>query len=393
MRHLIKRTGRVVQALFEAAWNYMGSLAAVCLFAAVLGLGIYHAVVQDVAPRYYCFAGVHNPAGAEPPQGLLPLGVDTRPSVPHVRLEYDALGLLRRMKSLDAEGRLCPLPGSRVAEQRLFYDVAGHLRKRENRDAFGALVPDAQGVAVREFEHDAAGRLTRTLFRNAAGALTLPRFPGYAECRVRYDAAGRPLSEVYLAADGKPVRNAAGEERVEYQYGADGSVTRRNLVQGVLADNADGFAVEVKRCTVSGFTQSWLDAVGKPVTHRRHGAAHLVYESQPGTGVERRCFMGVDGVPGAACPVLAEHLVSCNRHGAPVWEFYGGADGTAVNHPALGYAERVCSYSPDGKLERELYLNADGEPALVFERRHAESGGGHYVLSLHRDGGSTVRPR
>lgn len=392
MRDLVKRSGRVLQTLFETAWDYLGSLTAVCLFAAVLGLGIYHAVVHDVAPRYYCFAGVHNPAGAEAPQGIIPLGADASPGVPHVRLEYDAAGCLQRMKSVDARGLMCALPGSRVAEQRLFYDAAGHLRKRENRDAGGAVVEDSQGVAVREFVHDAAGRLTKILFRDAAGALTVPQFPGYAECRINYDSAGRPVQELYLGADGRPRCNSDGEERVEYEYGADGSVTRRNMVLGVPADNAHGYAVELSRLRDGTFTRSWLNAEGRPAEHALLGAAHLRHEKLAADGIERRRFLGDDGAPRAQCRACAEYLVSRNERGQPVWEFYGGADGSAVNHPALGYAERICAYSPAGELEKEYYRDAAGKPAPVCERRHADSGGGHYVLSLQRDGSSTLRP-
>lgn len=393
MRVLVKRAGMALKAVFETTWNYLGSLAAVCLFASVLGLGIYHAVVQDMAPRYYCFAGVHNPAGAEPPEGIVALGADASPGVPHVRLEYDSNGRLQRMKSVDADGRLSPLPASRVAEQRLFYDAAGRLRKRENRDPGGSLAEDAQGVAVREFEYDAAGRLTRTLFRNAAGALTAPPFPGYAESRVSYDAAGRPVQELYLGAEGKPVRNAAGEERVEYRYGADGSVTRRNFVDGAPANNAAGFAVEETRNSKGYKAQYWKDTAGKAVEHPLVGAVEVHHELSASDDMERRCFLGADGEPRVHCRACAEHLVRCNSRGLPVWEFFSGADGAAVNHPALGYAERVYSYSPQGNLIREFYRDAAGNPAPVYEQRHANTEAGHFVLSLQRDGSSTVQPR
>ena len=393
MRNWAERGAGVLRSLFETAWNYLGSLAAVCLFAAVLGLGIYHAVVHDAVPRYYCYAGVHNPAGAEAPRGIQLLGEAGVSGVPHVRLEYDAQGRLQRMKSVSADGFVQALPGSRVAEQRLVYDAAGHLIRRENRDATGVLAEDAQGVAVREFAYDTAGRHIRSQFRNAAGALVSPRFPGYAECRISYDAQGRPESILHLDADGNPAPDAQGEELVRYEYGADGSVVRRNLVDGVPADNAHGIAVEKYQPQEGGTCRSWQNAAGTPVVHPLMGAAGLRQESKDSIHLERRCFLGVDGAPQSVCRACAEHLMRCNSRGLLEWEFFGGADGLPVDNRALGYAERVCLYDDAGTLQREYFWDSAGNPAPLCERRYATTAGGNYTLSLHADGSTTVQPQ
>ena len=393
MRNWAERSAGVLRSLFETAWNYLGSLAAVCLFAAVLGLGIYHAVVHDAVPRYYCYAGVHNPAGAEPPRGIQLLGEAGVSGVPHVRLEYDAQGRLQRMKSVSADGFVQALPGSRVAEQRLVYDAAGHLIRRENRDATGVLAEDAQGVAVRDFAYDTAGRHIRSQFRNAAGALVSPRFPGYAECRISYDAQGRPESILHLDADGNPAPDAQGEELVRYEYGADGSVVRRNLVDGVPADNAHGIAVEKYQPQEGGTCRSWQNAAGTPVVHPLMGAAGLRQESKDSIHLERRRFLGVDGAPQSVCRACAEHLMRCNSRGLLEWEFFGGADGLPVDNRALGYAERVCLYDDAGTLQREYFWDSAGNPAPLCERRYATTAGGNYTLSLHADGSTTVQPQ
>ena len=247
MRRIVRQAGTALKGGFETLWNYLGSLAAVSLFAAVLGLGIFHAVVQDAEPRTCCFAGVRNKSGAVPPEGLVPLGQGTAAGMPHVRMEYGADGLLQRMRYVNGEGYSAPLPGSQVAEQRLCYSdgAAPRLVSKENRGVTGRLATDAQGVAVSEFEYDAAGRLVGTRFLDAARQQVQPHFPGYAESRVVYDALGRPLELRYLGADGREVLNAAGEQRVTFEYGEDGSTTRRNWVDGKLADNTHGVAVEV----------------------------------------------------------------------------------------------------------------------------------------------------
>lgn len=393
MSSVVKRVGRSLRRVFESAWHYLGSMAAVCLFAAVLGLGIYHAVVQDAAPRYYCYAGVYNPAGAEAPGGIIPLGAESAPEVPHVRLEYSPAGRLQRMRSMDAAGRVCALPGSQVAEQRLFYDHRGFLTRRENRDAAGRLVADAQGVAVREFDYDAAGLPVGTRFLDAARQLVVPRFPGYAESRTSYDAEGRPLVIEYLDAEGQPVVNAAGEQRVEYEYADEGRrVIRRNMVEGALADNGSGVAQECYCELPQGSSRSWSNARGEPVVHPQVGAEVLSCEHYPVRGLQRRRFLAADGAPCSHARVCAEHLLRKNEAGQVEWECYSGADGMPVEHPRRGYAERVCEYSPQGELEREYLWDAAGNPAPVAERRYEGTSSGRFALSIHRDGSTTVQP-
>lgn len=394
MRKLIKRAGRRLLSLFEVAWHYLGSLAAVSLFAAVLGLGIYHAVVQDVAPRYYCYAGVHNPAGAEPPSGIIPLGESVSPGIPHVRLEYNNKGGLQRMKYVDAAGRLSALPGSAVAVQHLQYDSAGRLLKRENRGVTGTAVCDAQGVAVREFEYDAAGNLVCMRFRDAAGDLVMPRFPGYAESRMKYDALGRPVLVEYLDETGKPVVNAAGEQRVEYVYADDDKeVSRRNYIDGALADNCCGVAQEVYHVTETGAERHWLNARGERTLHRGICASSVICDTCLSKGITRRRYIGTSGKEGIVTPVCAEYIAHCNAEGKPVWECFGGVDGLPVDNPACGYAERACVYDARGELEWEYFWDACGNPAAVCEVHHVPTPQGNYALSLHADGATSVQPK
>lgn len=393
MSSVVKRAGLGLRRVFESVWHYLGSMAAVCLFAAVLGLGIYHAVVKDEVPRYACYAGVFNPAGAEPPGGVVPLGAESPSGVPHVRMEYDASGRLQRMRSLDAAGRMCALPGSKVAEQRVFYHPQGYLSRRENRDVAGRLVADAQGVAVREFDYDAAGRSVATRYLNEQQELVVPRFPGYAECRTRYDAEGRPLVIEYLDAAGQPLVNAIGEQRVEYEYADEGRrVIRRNVVNGALADNAYGVAQECYRVMPQGASRNWSNAAGEPVAHPLVGAELLRCEQYPLCGLHRRRFLGADGAPYDCTRERAEHLMRCNEDGQVEWECFSGGDGLPVNDPRCGYAERVCMYSPQGELQREYFWDAAGKPAAVAELRHENTPHGRFTLQIHRDGATTVQP-
>lgn len=394
MRRIVRQAGASLKGAFETLWNYLGSLAAVSLFAAVLGLGIYHAVVQDGGLRVCCFAGVCNRAGAVPPEGLVPLGQGNAGGLPHVRLEYGKDGLLQRMRYVNEAGYSAPLPGSQVAEQRMSYskDSEPRLLRKENRGVTERLVADAQGVAVSEFEYDAAGRLVGSRFLDAARQPVRPHFPGYAELRVEYDALGRPLELRYLGTDGREVANTAGEQRVRFEYADDGSVTRRNWVDGKLAANAHGVAEEVLRPCEGGACRSWYDAEGGPVVHAQVDAAALRHEVLPAAGVVRRQYLDEAGRLCASQRCCAEHMMRCNPAGKPEWECYTAADGMPVNHAELGFAERVCEYGADGALEREYFWDARGNPAEVCETRHVTTPSGNYALSLHADGSTSVKP-
>ena len=389
MRDLLRHSCAALKELLEHTWHYTGSLAAVCLFAAALGLGIYHAVVQRDEPVVFrCYAGVENPAGAEPPRGLLPLGQGELKGAPHVRVEYGADGRVTRMRHLDAQGKLSPLPGSHVAEQLLFYDHNARLIRRENKDAQGAPAEDAQGVAVREFDYDAAGRLVRSQFRDAGGRLTVPRFPGYAESRLNYDAEGRLSRIEYLDAEERPVLNAEGEQCVVYSYGEDGRVTRENRVSGLPADSHSGVARELLEMLPQGTRRSWQRADGSPAVHPSSGAVAVQYDEHLDYGLQRRCYMDETGRPCGAQRACAEHLQRHDQRGRLEWECFSGADGLPVNHPSRGYAERVCEYAPDGGLAREFFWDAAGNPAPLYERRFF----GDHDLTLHSDGSTAVQP-
>lgn len=393
------RLGGLCRRLFEYVWSWLGSAAAVALMLGVLAMGVHHVSTPNAAdvPRLRCFAGVRNAAGAEPPQGITPLGpalADALP-LPHVRVEYDGEGRVCRVLHLDAAGRLSRFPGSRVAEQRVEYDAAGRLVCKRNFNRDGQAVADASGVAVREFGYDAAGRLVRTAFFNASGVGVVPRMPGYAEQRIEYDAQGRPLRIRHLDAKGHALPNAEGEETVEYAYDdVHGRSERCNRVAGVPADNAAGFAVERTDRTHDGrvMHRVWLNAAGEAVANPAVGAVALLEETTASPGVQRTRLCGADGVMQPVARPAAEHLLRCDAAGHPEWECFNAADGLPAEHPAYGYAERVCEYSPAGHLLREYFWDASGNPTSCYRKDYTLTEEGEYVLSLFTDGSSELVP-
>ncbi len=393
-----------MKRLFERLWAYSGTLAAMSLMMGTLGMGVYHlstreaAAVEAEEARMEYFLGVNNSAGAELPRGISPLPEGSGEKLGNVlRFEYEPKGRLRRLLYLDAAGRPAAMPGSAVAEQRLSYDGEGRLTRKENLNAAGRPVADASGVSVREFGYDAQGRLTRVAFKNAEGKGIVPDLPGYALALTRYDAKGRPLRVEYQDANGKPIVNAAGESVIEYSYDdARGSVRRENRVEGKLADNAHGYAVERRERTQDGslLRLAWETAAGQPARHPAWAAASVLTEFAADGRVQRQRYCGEDGVMLRGGRAMAEKLVRCNADGSMLWECYNAADGLPCMNPELGYAERLSEYNPAEQLERENFWDERGNPAPCYEKRYIRSDDGReeHVLSLHADGSTALHP-
>ncbi len=397
MGKLWNKWARAARQLFERLWAYSGTLAAMSLMVGTLGMGIYHVVTRAAEvelaadeSRMEYFLGVENRAGAELPQGLEPLPADSGLAARNVlRFEYGPEGRLERLLHLNAQGRPGPIPGSAVTEQRMSYDGEGRLTRKENLDAAGKPVPDASGVAVREFAYDDAGRVTRVSFRDATGLGVVPPLPGYATALTSYDAQGRPLRIEYQDAYGKPIVNAAGEGVVQFCYDdAHGSVTRTNLISGKVADNAHGYAVERRERTKDGSTLrvAWETADGRPARHPDWAAASVLTEVSPDGRTTRERYCGEDGVMLVRGRMMAEKLTRSNADGSLLWECYNAADGLPCQHPDLGYAERLSEYSPDEGLLRETFWDARGNPAPCHEKRYTREGDGTHVLTLLADG-------
>ncbi|MGN0865430.1 MAG: hypothetical protein ACI4P8_04725 [Akkermansia sp.] len=400
MHPVLHDTLRRLQRLFEYSWAYLGSVSAVALMLGVMSMGVSYIVTPQTLElqRLRCYAGVYNSASAEPPRGLLPLSNAPADALPlaHVRIEYDRNGLPQRMLHLDASGQLSRFPGSRIAEQRVEYDRAGRIIRKSNYDAAGQPAADASGVAVREYAYDKDGRPTRIAFRDSAGRGVVPRMPGYAEKLTTYDAQGRPLLVRHCDAEGTPITNAEGEETLEYAYDdAKGTCTRRNCVRGELRDNIHGVAIERIERSPGGRSLRIcrLNAEGQPVPDPEWGAPVALHEHTAAPGVERTRYCAADGASPPRPRLAVEHLRRCDERGLPEWECYNAADGMPCVHPRLGYAERVCEYSPAGQLQSEYFWDAVGNPAPCYRKNYTRTREGEAVLSLYTDGSTEWQRR
>ncbi len=378
-------------------WAYMGTMAALALLIGVLGMGIYHLMEgkRESLQTYRCFSGIYNSARAEAPVGLGEMTPgQAKSGGAHLRFEYGENGRLNRLVHLDAGGYRREMPGSRVAEQRLEYDAAGHVLRKSNYGADGTPAPDASGVAERRYSYDAAGRLVETSFYNELGENVAPYMPGYARRRIQYDSVGRPLRIEYLDAAGQPMVNARGESRVDFDYRDElGEVVRTNRVDGALRANRSGVAVVKKQTANGGSTRrtAWYDAAGKPVVHPRVGAAAVQQDVSSDGKYARYRWCKESGTMRGKSRVCAEHLIRSTATGAPEWECFNADDGLPCMNEALGYAERVCEYGPDGSLSRELFWDASGNPTFCYEQRHSRSGDACHVLRLNTDGSTELR--
>ena len=399
MRDIWKRLKGAASRTMGFVWERTGTAAALALLLGTAGMGAYHLASDDAAgQRVAFFAGARNAAGAVPPSGIAALehvdGVE--PGVPHVRMETDAAGRVTRLLHVDAKGQPQPIPGSLVAEQRVAYDAAGRVLRKENFAAAGTRVEDVDGVAVSEFTYDAAGRLQVTTFRNAGGEVCVPHRPGYARQIISYDAQGRPLEIRHLDAQGHLVTNSRGEQLVQFEYDDEHHrATRRNLVGGVPADNADGVAEQREERTADAATlrRSWYNAAGEPVPGAPQQVAAVQFNHGENGSTEREQYRNRNGEPCSACRVCAERLSRRDDAARTEWECYNAADGLPCNNPALGYAERITEFNAAGEPEREYFWDDKGHPCPCYEKRHIRRAGCEYILSLYTDGSSEFRPR
>lgn len=390
---LLKKLGEFARYL----WNYTGTIAVLSLMLGVLGMGVYHLFVKDIGESYKqmrrvrYYSGVCNTAGPVPPQGIGSLPVAGGDSCIHI--EYTPEGLPERVVCIGADGAVRRLPGSRVAEQRIAYDDDGRVVMKSNFDAEGKPAADAHGVACRAFEYDDAGRLVCTVARDAAGKKVVPRMPGFAEQQITYDNHNRPVEIRHLDGLGKTIRNAAGEHSVKYAYDDELHVaTRSNENNGALCDDARGVAVERTESSADGLVElrKWKNAEGDSVVDDGAGAVLVEKASPAGTQRVLRC--GADGMALQSVRCCAEHLMKSDAQGRPEWECFNGADGRPCVNPALGYAEHVWEYDDKGNLTHEYFWDAAGNPSPCYEKRYCVQGDARYVISLHTDGSTVLKP-
>ena len=389
--------GKYWRRVWGLLWAYTGTLSALGLLIGVLGMGLYHLMSGKSAGTqdYRCFSGVFNSSRAE-----VPLGLGEMPAVVaesagnHVRFEYDAAGRFTRLVHVDRHGSLCPMPGSKVAEQRLVYDAEGRVVRKSNYGANGQLVPDASGVAERCYTYNPQGLLTETRFYDAAGHNVVPPMPGYARERIAYDDKQRPICIEYLDGSGHPMVNARGECKVEYVYDdARGEVVRTNYVEGAPREDRMGVAEQRRHTSSDGSALriSWYDAEGKPTVNPRLGATAVQRDVIQRGRYARFRWCDDTGTMRGKGRVCAEHVVRYSAQGRPEWECYNAEDGMPCLNTALGYAERVCEYTPAGALSREYFWDADGNPTFCYEQRHHCEGANRHVLRLNTDGSTEWR--
>lgn len=383
--------------LLELVWGYMGTLMALGLLVGVLGMGLYHLMEgkREELLGYRCFSGLYNSARAEEPLGLgeMPAAVAELQRA-YLRFEYDAAGRLQRLVHLNRDGKLSAMPGSKVAEQRVDYDAAGRIVRKRNLNARGEPAPDASGVAERRYAYNPQGLLEETRLYDAAGNNVAPRMPGYARERISYDTHHRPVRIEYLDGAGKPMVNARGECRVEFVYhDALGEVIRTNYVDDMPRENRAGVAVEKKITSNGGNTQrtAWYDADLRPVPHPQTGASAVQKDVMPDGLYARYRLCGENGTMRGRGRVCAEHLVRTTLAGLPEWECYNADDGMPCMNEAVGYAERVCEYAPDGSLACEYFWDAQGNPTFCYAQRHERDADSRHVLRLHTDGSTELR--
>lgn len=390
-------SGHRAPSFFRYLWNYTGTLAMLSLLIGVLGMGVYYLVLEaepaaqhDNGLRLY-FRGIYNSSTPEPPSGI---GVLPKPLGDScLQFVYNDAGQLQRVECVGADGNLCLMPGSRVATQVVEYDGVGRVVAKRNYDESGKPSADAHGVSSREFAYDVDGRLISVVTKDADGKKTVPRMPGYAERLTSYDSMNRPIEIRHLDGLGNPITNAEGENNVRFRYDDTNHVTTRtNYENGVRRDNSCGIAVVQTNEDDTGLVhrKKWMSEKGEPIQEQDSGASSVLSVRSLTARTKRSLFLGVDDTPLKHVRCYAEHLLRTDAEGHPVWECFNAADGKLCVNPSLGYAEHVWEYADNGRLRREYFWDADGNPSPCYEKRYIEQGNVGHVLSLHTDGSTRL---
>ena len=381
----------------EQVWGYTGTLAVVAVLGGTLGRGLLQAFQLEKQPAdMVCCMGMTNPAAPLPPQPVGVLGKGIKPAVAHVQMLKNAQGRTVEARYVDGDGKLHALPGSKVSRQTVEYDKSGRVVRRVNLDAFGRPAEDAAGVAVREFAYNGAGQLVRRSYRGGDGLPATAHPTAIAEQRITYDAQGRPLVVRNLGDNGLSKPDSRGEETLRYEYDdAAGVTVRRNYIHDLPANNERGVAVQRICRDEKGneVSREWFDAADRPVAASSDGVASVVREYHPSSRISRHLRKDTAGNPVQSSTGWSEYLVRHTERGLPEWECYAGADGLPRDNPAVGYAEKVSLYSPEGNKSYEYFWRADGSHADCCEKRYARSPDGQaYCLRLNADGSSSVVP-
>ncbi len=377
-------------------WSKSGTLSSLALMLGAMGMLIYYlsGKPQMDEPRWEYFQGAFNHAGPLAPTAI---GRKLQEGEPmghsQLRFSYRKDGKVERIQHINEEGNLSVMPHSRVAEQLIHYDKRGRLIAKENRDAYGQPVGDASGVFQRQYDYNEAGQLLESRFYDAQSRITQPLMPGYAIERRSYDDQGRLVAIDYLDGYEKPVINALGESEVRISYDdVQMSRTRKNYVAGALSPNIHGYAVERSVRSKDGRFErcDWLDEHEVPVFNRERSCAAIQRELIEDSALRRELYLDEDGQQIASYPFPSEHVLRLNEDGQIEWEAFLCADGFLCHNPQTGYAERHCEYDVKQRLSREHLRDELGHPSTCYERRHVEEGGERRVLSLYRDGSSSI---
>ncbi|MDF1567384.1 MAG: hypothetical protein P1P77_05145, partial [Spirochaetaceae bacterium] len=200
---------------------------------------------------------------------------DPRFGVPRIEISYESVGYIHR-RYTDERG--VPVADERgVWSRRVRLDESGHAVGVFHYDRFGNIIADKDGVALRLWESDKAGRKSRERFFDVSGA-RISDTRSVSEVRYQwtpnddmagmryydldsrpvsamgegvhgyewaYDESGLPSKELRFDDSGKPVVAADGSAAVEWTRDTRGlpMEERRLGSDGSLLADADGVAI------------------------------------------------------------------------------------------------------------------------------------------------------
>lgn len=302
-----------------------------------------------------------------------------------IERDFDASGLITRLRCFDAHGRPTPNDGG-VHEMRWKRDARGLVVAEAGFDERGQPTEYYEGYHEMRRELDSRGRALAWKYFGLDGKPVVTR-NGFHASRHAFDPAGNLIRTEWLGASGEPTRHVMGN------YGFDITRDSAGRIQEFAYFDLGGRPVAPKGGYASVRSaydkrdlvvdERYFDPRALPVLNRDGYAGLLLAYDEKGRKTEER-YLGVDGAPMLVLGKFGIVRLEYDARNRLIAKHYLGVDGKPVLVPA-GFSIWRTTYDEFGQQIETGYYGAGGEPV--------DSGFGYFRQRISYDGSGKVSGR